>query len=301
MPHKIKVMTFNTYLLHIPFFSIGASTQDVRINAMIKDNIFYDVDIVILQEVFNTHSAQKLFSGMRSLGFFYHTPVAAQYNESVLSYCDSNHCWNAKKGEWDMVQQVNSGIAIVSHYPIVYREYQLFDDAGCGADRFSAKGGVRAVIEIEGKMLQVIGTHLQSDDNFCLMTSPSSHRKAQLTQLINWAETSITEDRQITILGGDLNINYGSEEYEQALDIIGWGEPHHFNPRPSWDFSTNNVIREAYPDTRQSWHLDYIFAKNMRSIKQQTRVIKSKIGYNYNNKVFFDYSDHYPVVAEIEL
>lgn len=70
MPHKIKVMTFNTYLLHIPFFSIGASTQDARINAMIKDNIFYDVDIVILQEVFNTHSAQKLFSGMRSLGFF---------------------------------------------------------------------------------------------------------------------------------------------------------------------------------------------------------------------------------------
>lgn len=40
MPNKIKVMTFNTYLLHVPLFSIGASTRNTRINAMIRDNIF---------------------------------------------------------------------------------------------------------------------------------------------------------------------------------------------------------------------------------------------------------------------
>lgn len=301
MSNTIKVMTLNTYLLHIPFFSISALTQDKRINAMIKDNIFEDIDIVIFQEVFNYDSEKKLLSGMRELGFFYHTPVAAQYNESILSYCDSNHCWNAKKGGWDVIQQVNSGITIASRHPIIYREYQLFEDAGCGADRFSARGGVRAVIDINGKVVSVFGTHMQSDDSFCIMSHPSSHRKSQLAQLVNWAEQSTSDEHQAIILGGDLNIDYGSDEYKQALKIIGWREPENFNPQPSWDFATNNIIREASPDERHRWHLDYIFAKNVVSINEQTRVIKTKQGYDYNNKLFFDYSDHYPVVAEIEL
>ncbi|MCR4178732.1 sphingomyelin phosphodiesterase [Providencia vermicola] len=302
MPNKIKVMTFNTYLLHVPLFSIGASTRNTRINAMIRDNIFSDVDIVIFQEVFSQDSEKKLFSGMRELGVIYHTPVAAQYNESILAYCDSNNCWNNKKGTWDIIQQVNSGIAIASRYPIIYREYHLFDDSGCGADRFSAKGGVRAVIDFKGSKVNVIGTHMQSDDHYCIMTTPSDHRKTQLNQLINWANSIASEENLAVVLGGDLNINYTQREYIQALDIIGWGEPEYVSSTPSWDVTSNDIIKAAHPDEKESWHLDYIFAKNVASIKEQTRQVKMKTAYYYNNNnAYYDYSDHYPVVAEIEL
>ncbi|MEX5993192.1 hypothetical protein [Providencia vermicola] len=118
MPNKIKVMTFNTYLLHVPLFSIGASTRNTRINAMIRDNIFSDVDIVIFQEVFSQDSEKKLFSGMRELGVIYHTPVAAQYNESILAYCDSNNCWNNKKGTWDIISKLTQVSLLLPVIPL---------------------------------------------------------------------------------------------------------------------------------------------------------------------------------------
>lgn len=300
MSNSIRIMTFNTYLLHVPPISIGSLTQNARINAMLKDKIFDGVDVVILQEVFNYSSEKKLLSGMYNQGFIYQTPIAAQYNETVNLSCNANHCWNAKKGRWDIIQQVNSGIAIVSRYPIVFKEYQLFNDAGCGADRFSARGGVRAVIDVNNQLVNIIDTHMQSDNNLCIISHPADHRQTQLKQLIDWAINTSSDDQAI-VFGGDFNIDYGSDEYRQALDIIGWGEPNNFKPQPSWDFATNNIIREAAPNERHRWHLDYIFAKNVASIETQTWNIKSETGYAYNNKLFFDYSDHYPVVADITL
>ncbi|MEX9757089.1 hypothetical protein AB7W88_11650 [Providencia vermicola] len=85
------------------------------------------------------------------------------------------------------------------------------------------------------------------------------------------------------------------------MDIIGWGEPEYVSSTPSWDVTSNDIIKAAHPDEKESWHLDYIFAKNVASIKEQTRQVKMKTAYYYNNNAYYDYSDHYPVVAEIEL
>lgn len=61
------------------------------------------------------------------------------------------------------------------------------------------------------------------------------------------------------------------------------------------------MIRESLKNEIWYLYLDYIVAKNIVFIKVQTRLVKMINGYIDNNKVFFDYSDHSPVVAEIEL
>ena len=59
--------------------------------------------------------------------------------------------------------QMNSGLCIVSKYPIIWADAMSYGSDACGADFQANKGCVGVGIEVNGKEIAVFTSHLQSD------------------------------------------------------------------------------------------------------------------------------------------
>jgi len=106
----------------------------------------------------------------------------------------------------------NSGLVILSKYPILEAEFHPYRDCNrCSCDMFSEKGFLSILIDMGNKRhVRIINTHLQSSDY------ERFDKKAilQMTQLLNYLKTV-----QVPYLvGGDFNIDVHDMD---KLSIIG--------------------------------------------------------------------------------
>jgi len=105
------------------------------------------------------------------------------------------------KGTMNGYRLVNSGLAILSKYPVIQHEFIPFKTQHyLSTDVFAEKGFIVALLQIGSKQVYFINTHLQSNT----IKDDYSVAIQQWDQLYKYVSTL----KYPWIIGGDFNINY---------------------------------------------------------------------------------------------
>lgn len=126
------------------------------------------------------------------------------YNECYdpLEYWFPNYY--ISRGTLKGVNLFNSGLAILSQYPIITSEFHRYKHYNaCSLDCLSEKGFLSVLLQLDnGEKIRVINTHLQSSD----YEKYDKHALLQLQQLLDYTRTLYTNNQKY-IIGGDFNID----------------------------------------------------------------------------------------------
>lgn len=297
---QIKVLTYNTFLLRdIAVASTTQWSQNARAEKLGNAAFINNYDILLLQECFDNTAATTLRQKLISK-FPYQTPVLGQTKQG----------WNNTDGDWREITSggfENGGVMIASKYPIEVMNQYIFPK-GCDFDALSLKGFVYARILKDGKRMHFIATHLQSTQPGC-GGNEVSIRKSQLTMIKSYINDLKIPTDEVVIYGGDFNIIKGSLEYPDMLQTLNVSSPQYKGLSYTWDTKTNTMASYHYPyPANQPEYLDYILVSNDHLVPPTWQniafdpVSPSLMTYtNLSNNTYYwaDYSDHYPVEANI--
>lgn len=104
------------------------------------------------------------------------------------------------KGTLKGLRMINSGLVILSKFPILHSEFIAFDAYNpLSFDRFSEKGFLSALVEIDNQNIRLITTHLQSSTH----EEYDLYGLSQLEQLFNYLDHLPVP----YLIGGDFNID----------------------------------------------------------------------------------------------
>lgn len=192
--------------------------------------------------------------------------------------------------------QTHSGVWIVSKYPIVRKESIVFKDKK-GSDRFARKGATFIEIDMNGRKIQVIGTHVQSGSEY------QGIRNLQFHQMIDQLGNKYMDFTIPQFIVGDLNTDYQLyKEYRNMLMILDAAEIKHVGEPFSWNGKENNLGAKFFGTHQEI--IDYILVRNQHIML--ANIFKEEIYSPITRDAvckrgFKAMSDHYPVMAEIEL
>ncbi|MEV4611401.1 sphingomyelin phosphodiesterase [Kitasatospora sp. NPDC049258] len=286
----LDVLTYNVFLMSKNLYPNWG--QDYRAQAIAGADFFQGHDVVVLQEDFD-NAASDALAAKASAAYPYQTPVVGR----------SKSGWDATSGSYSATTPEDGGVTLLSKWPILRKEQYVFKDA-CGADWWSNKGFVYAVLNVNGLRTHVIGTHLQSTDSGCSSGQPATVRAAQLNAMRAFVDAKQIPASEPIVLAGDLNINSHDSEYPALLangnlapasQRTGWTN--------SFDTVDNSIAAYRYPGEPKE-DLDYVLyradhARPQQYTNQVYRYHSSPwtvsswgTSYTYN-----DLSDHYPVIA----
>jgi len=181
---------------------------------------------------------------------------------------------------WDShLDRESQGNAVFSHFPIVDTHYVHINSPKHNPINALEEGRayIEVTLDIEGKELTVGTTHL----SFAPYFEINDHRKKEVDNLIE----AIKNKKSNYIFGADLNAapdSYTVKQFEKYFKNIG----------PDYDEKTfaNKPFdyRGMFQVEGLEWRIDHVFASNdIQSINSQ--IVKTK------------YSDHLPILVEIEL
>jgi len=315
----IKVLTHNVFLLSAAKGLYAVPGLKERANHIKEASYIKGYDVVILNELFEynkgNQSAKLLLQGLSS-EYPYQTPVIGE-NAPKTANCSDNACWNQTTSEVPQGSPINQldlngGVAIVSRWPIEQKVQYIFNEGGCGADSGANKGFAYVQINKNGVKFHIIATHTQAVDSLCLGADKGA-RANQFREIRQWIDKKgISLSQEILLIGGDLNIDKGSTEYRQMLEILKVAEPAYDGHTATWDPKTNDLVAfdhgKAAPE-----HLDYILVEKSHPQSpnfinlvmtpnlpfpqtwrgEYTRVLKQASFSRESD----EYSDHYPVAG----
>ncbi|MBM4792516.1 sphingomyelin phosphodiesterase [Streptomyces sioyaensis] len=289
VPH-LKVLSYNTFLMSQTLYPNWG--QDHRAQAIADADFFQGNDVVVLQEAFDNSSSDALKS--RATARYPHqTPVVGR----------SRSGWDATGGAYSATTPEDGGVTLLSKWPVVHKEQYIYKDA-CGADYFSNKGFVYAVLDVNGTKVHVVGTHAQSTDSGCKAGEAAADRAKQFKEVDAFLDAkNIPADEEVMV-AGDLNIDSHGDEYPALLSNADLAPADSRTGHPySFDTQENSIARYRYPnDPRED--LDYVLYRNghARPAGWQNTVVKEESApwtvsswgkdYTYTNL-----SDHYPLIG----
>lgn len=262
-------MTWNVFMVPPVIFKSCQTERAVQIADYIKQ---VNPDIIVLDETFMESTSAILKRKLDSV-FHYQSDIT---ESGIL--------------------KMNSGVWIFSKYPISKQDFILYKDRK-GSDMFARKGARYVEISVNGKPIQLIGTHMQSLPKF------RSTRIKQYHQLKENMLDVYYRDSIPQFIVGDINCNYyDTAEYailQKTLDVLPvsyQGEQY------SWNGLENDLVYKFSEHTLET--LDYILLrkhhKNKASIKS-TEILKPMCDCKYCSQDFHYFSDHHPVISTIEL
>ena len=197
---KFKILTYNCYLRSCGVISSCIfDYKNERLDEII--NVIGEYDIVCLQEVFASLSfrTEHLINAAREFGFDY--------------------CVVPEQFELYSRKLIDSGLVILSKYPILDYKCISFEHGGVYSDQLADKGFQHAKILINGRIIHVINTHVQSD--YAIYDNLASNVKiAQYKQIHNYIELVQTDNIDDVYLCGDLNCN--AIYINEYLRPTGW-------------------------------------------------------------------------------
>ncbi|WP_010645723.1 sphingomyelin phosphodiesterase [Vibrio campbellii] len=286
-----KIMTYNVYMLeHRLGIFVGGTNPNKRAELLANSSIFDGTDVLILNEVFD-NKASTILTDALAEKFRYRTPVVGRTKDG----------WDRTEG-WRPATLEDGGVIILSRYPIEYKAQVIFKD-GCGADWASQKGFIHAVINKDGERYNIVGTHVQADDNSCSIP-PNVVRQEQFAQIENYVLRTNRPSDEMFFIAGDLNVARDSQEFSTMLEALNVSEPTNYAGVPySWDPATNALTHANYPDVKGQL-LDYVLVE--RSHKQPKNwhnqvldVVSKRVELPGTQEpyYFYEYSDHFPVSA----
>ncbi|MFP1628774.1 sphingomyelin phosphodiesterase [Streptomyces sp. 5K101] len=253
---------------------------------------FQGHDVVVLREAFDNSSSDALKS-RASDRYPHQTPVMGRSRDG----------WDATSGAYSATTPEDGGVTVLSKWPIVRKEQYVYQDA-CGADWYSNKGFVYAVLDVNGTRVHVVGTHAQSTDPGCDPGEAAAVRSRQFRATDAFLDDKNIPASEQVVVTGDFNVDSRTPEYAQMLadgSLAGadarTGHPY------SFDTQENSIAAERYPDDPRE-DLDYVLhrAGHVRPGGWTNEVVKEQSApwsvsswgttYTYTNL-----SDHYPVIA----
>ncbi|MFD3419289.1 sphingomyelin phosphodiesterase [Streptomyces decoyicus] len=287
---RLKVLSYNVFLMSKNLYPNWG--QDHRAQAIANADFFRGNDVVVLQEAFDNSSSEALKS-RAAAQYPYQTPVVGR----------SRSGWDATGGAYSATTPEDGGVTLLSKWPVLRKEQYVYKDA-CGADYFSNKGFVYAVLDVNGTRVHVVGTHAQSTDPGCTAGEAAADRAGQLKEMDAFLDAkNIPADEEVMV-AGDLNIDSHSAEYDALLRNADLAPADSRTGHPySFDTQENSVAKYRYPDDPRE-DLDYVLHRNghARPAGWQNTVIKEESApwtvsswgkkYTYTNL-----SDHYPLVG----
>lgn len=260
---KTKIISINC------FDSPLTLKKGTRINRLITEVINYKADIICFQELIFLKRARKISKKFENLGYKTFFIPGKKINKG--------------------------GLMFVSRFPILKSEYIKFKNQGAHfsfqlTDRFLKKGYQKILLEIEGKKLVVVNTHLASH----YKSSSTNEKKVILKQFSEILE-SLKIEGERTIVAGDFNIEFTESIYRELDEKTNLYDP--LKDKNLVTVSKENTQRKIFYRIRKDKKLDYILiSKNLKSISSKLilndlyRVRKENI----------HLSDHFGLMMEVE-
>ncbi|WP_071925393.1 mannan-binding protein [Picosynechococcus sp. PCC 7117] len=233
---SFSILNYNVMLLSRNIPGQGNLMQNYRaqeIATAIRNSNPWDV--IVINEAFDNEARNNLSRSLKEAGY-----------SSATEVVDTN---NGKLED--------GGVYLQSRWPIMATDQIIFSDCS-GFDCQSNKGAVYAKINKEGIIYHIFGTHLQAD------TENSGVRANQLRQLetfINQKTGGAQARREAIIIAGDLNFNYQTAEYDNALETLNAQFLGNIPQGYTFDPRMNDLAKYRYPNDPSEW-LDYVLVSN---------------------------------------
>ena len=194
-----------------------------------------------------------------------------------------------------------SGLGVATHGKIATHERRAFLPPHVHSERFARKGMMHARVEIDGTVVDVVNTHMQSGYGLAARVI----RKRQLSELRKFV-LDVGRSGAPMIVCGDLNIDGlsrgGRKEYAeiaQALpDFVDLGAR---ADDITYDTENNALARRHAPDEPPQ-RLDYMFVADPRSVLEVDtleRVFHVALESSERPRTFA--SDHYAIKARFRV
>jgi len=259
---KLKILSWNIYMLPLPFVSADKIKRAKSIASVIKNS---DYDIIVFQEAFHSKARSILADSLIKAYPYQIGPANPGKNFS----------------------STNSGVWIISRIPVTLISEIKFE-ACEGIDCMSKKGAVLVEGLFEGHKFQLVGTHLESGNNHTI-------RERQFTQIAEELLIPFEKEQVPQVICGDFNVDkYDNEHYNALVNKMGVDS---YEIAGNCKFSYAEETND-YTKSETQYLIDYIFLKeNGKKIKDIIRKV-NPIKQNWKRKRN-DLSDHYGICAEI--
>ncbi len=287
--NELKLASHNVYMLPTSLYPNWG--QYIRADLISQSFYIKGNDVVILNEAFDNGASNQLLNNLKN-----------EYPHQTDVLGRSRSGWDSTEGSYSSTVLEDGGVAIVSKYPIKERIQHVFR-RGCGFDNDSNKGFVYTKIEKEGKNVHVIGTHTQAEDSRCGTGYDREIRAEQMNEISTFVKNKNIPKDEVVYIGGDLNVNKGSSEYQDMLRNLNVNDVSFTGHTSTWDPESNSIAKYNYPNA-QSEYLDYIFVD--KDHRQPGTLVNEAVDekaqswhvYAFPYTYFYnDYSDHYPIKA----
>ena len=191
----IRVMQYNVFLRRpMPYNANLYDGQPERASniPLALDHHESKVDIIVLNEVFSND--RTILEALR--------PVWAHQTRRLSSG------WKIESG----------GVFIVSKTPILEEDEFIFT-AGKHWDFLAAKGVKYIKTLVDSTIVHVFGTHLQATYDLEYETY-GRVREQQLQELKKFIMKKEISDKDLVVVAGDFNVDYGKKEYKTVCNIL---------------------------------------------------------------------------------
>jgi len=260
---KIKIITINC------FDSPLSPKRTDRINHLVSEIIKLDGDVICFQELIFLKRVKRISKSFERLGYY--------------------SFFNPRK------KLNRGGLFFVSKYPIVSSEYIKFNSQGTSisfqlTDRFLKKGYQKIRLEIEGKIVTVINTHLVS-----LYKNVSSKEKRVLLKQFSELLNNLNLEKGKVIVAGDFNISFTDSMYQQFEEKTNLYDP--LRGKEIVTVSKENTQRKNFYKIRKDSRIDYILlSKDLKNISHKV-ILKDLYRLKRKN---IHLSDHFGLMMEVE-
>ena len=300
---RLTLLTYNVHLFSpltaLPAWfrgQVAVKDDAVRCRKIAKRLLGTSADIVALTELWHGAYASDLLSR-----------VAHVYP----------HAYAAPGANYLRGQLLGSGLVLLSKHPITEATFVPFRDRA-GDERWAQKGFICARVRVSPHLdVDVISTHLHAP---CGDAPYAAERLSNVAQLVDAIDALQKRGRQRVLVVGDLNITAGSAEYQRLTDALSARglkdvvEGAQEQPLVA-TIGNNNSLQWLFGGHNKTARVDYVFAPQdaLVSASTQPRYLGAeelsasfKHPYTYKAQegtgwVVHDLSDHYPLLATVDL
>ncbi len=277
---SLSLLSWNIQMLPI----IKSNHKAIRARAIVNQLNQRGYDVVVFQELFQKRSRRIITKGLTQK-YPYHTRVL---NKKTIAF------------------KTNGGVMLFSKYPIK-QVYQIRFKYRSGIDKMSRKGALMAELDVNGKIIQVAGTHLQAFGAQEIMYSQYAqlasdllerHAKQNVPQLICGDFNTIKSIPPS--LPADISQSFIDRlaRYSVMLETLRASDGELLGKQQFTMDRPNNDLCETRKEYRLL--LDYFFIRpngsTNFSINRRVQIIKQRW-----TKEHEDLSDHYGLEAVLSL
>lgn len=259
---SLKILSWNIYML--PWVAVRPGKLE-RSREIVKQLSTSDFDVVVFQEAFLPAARRIIREGLLQRYPYMYGPA-------------NNNLGSLK---------ANSGIWVLSNKPLNVLGTIQFEDCS-GIDCYARKGAMLLEGEVNGKKFQILGTHLQSEDQAII-------REKQMDQIYMQLLAPHHQENVPQMICGDLNTEDNMKAHYCAMLECLDAENGEMDgvEKCSYD-GVNNEIAQSY-GAKKKFTLDYIL---FRANGAKVKTIKRSISVMKKGKKHL--SDHYGVVCEMK-